>query len=183
MDLLVSHLPLDDHTAKTTRDEAQQIRSQIIKVFSDAAAEKDFKADHWYYAKLAEAYLGSRDYEHAKEAAQKVDRDNLKNWELETMVKQFTYIARIQAQKEGKGDNEVETADAWSVVKIFLGGDAAAALSFLHGKVGLALSGGGFRASLYHIGVMASLAEQDMLRHVRNVAEPTKPVRCPMRGL
>jgi len=127
--------------------------------------------------------LGSRDYEHAKEAAQKVDRDNLKNWELETMVKQFTYIARIQAQKEGKGDNEVETADAWSVVKIFLGGDAAAALSFLHGKVGLALSGGGFRASLYHIGVMASLAEQDMLRHVRNVAEPTKPVRCPMRGL
>ena len=56
MDLLVSHLPLDDHTAKTTRDEAQQIRSQIIKVFSDAAAEKDFKADHWYYAKLAEAY-------------------------------------------------------------------------------------------------------------------------------
>ena len=34
------------------------------------------------------------------------------------------------------------------------------------GKVGLALSGGGFRASFYHIGVLARLAEADVLRHV-----------------
>ena len=34
------------------------------------------------------------------------------------------------------------------------------------GKIGLALSGGGFRAALYHIGVLASLAELDVLRHV-----------------
>jgi len=34
------------------------------------------------------------------------------------------------------------------------------------GKVGLALSGGGFRASLYHLGVLAQLAELDMLRKV-----------------
>lgn len=34
------------------------------------------------------------------------------------------------------------------------------------GKVGLALSGGGFRASLFHIGVLARLAEQDILRRV-----------------
>src|SRR5262249_2626693 len=32
--------------------------------------------------------------------------------------------------------------------------------------VGLALSGGGFRASLFHIGVLARLAERDVLRHV-----------------
>jgi predicted acylesterase/phospholipase RssA len=36
----------------------------------------------------------------------------------------------------------------------------------LAGKVGLALSGGGFRASLFHIGVLAHLAELDLLRHV-----------------
>ena len=36
----------------------------------------------------------------------------------------------------------------------------------IRGKVGLALSGGGFRASLYHIGVLAKLAEPDLLRHV-----------------
>lgn len=34
------------------------------------------------------------------------------------------------------------------------------------GKAGLALSGGGFRASLFHIGVLARLAELDVLRHV-----------------
>lgn len=33
-------------------------------------------------------------------------------------------------------------------------------------KVGLALSGGGFRASLFHIGVLARLAELDLLRRV-----------------
>jgi NTE family protein len=34
-------------------------------------------------------------------------------------------------------------------------------------KLGLALSGGGFRASLFHIGVLARLAELDLLRHVQ----------------
>ena len=38
--------------------------------------------------------------------------------------------------------------------------------SSLTGKVGLALSGGGFRASFYHLGVLARLAELDVLRHV-----------------
>ena len=38
--------------------------------------------------------------------------------------------------------------------------------SALNGKTGLALSGGGFRASFYHIGVLAKLAELDVLRHV-----------------
>jgi len=33
-------------------------------------------------------------------------------------------------------------------------------------KLGIALSGGGFRAALFHIGVLARLAERDLLRHV-----------------
>ncbi|MDD2367649.1 MAG: patatin-like phospholipase family protein [Sulfuricurvum sp.] len=38
------------------------------------------------------------------------------------------------------------------------------------GKVGLALSGGGFRASLFHIGVLLRLAELDILRHVQVIS-------------
>src|SRR5207253_922970 len=38
--------------------------------------------------------------------------------------------------------------------------------SSFRGKFGLALSGGGLRASLYHVGVLARLAELDVLRHV-----------------
>ena len=33
-------------------------------------------------------------------------------------------------------------------------------------KLGLCLSGGGFRASLFHIGVLAALAEREMLHKV-----------------
>ena len=45
-------------------------------------------------------------------------------------------------------------------------GSQTAVDSAFTGKVGLALSGGGFRASLYHIGILAKLAELDVLRHI-----------------
>lgn len=38
------------------------------------------------------------------------------------------------------------------------------------GKVGLSLSGGGFRAAMYHIGVLAALAEQDILKDVEVIS-------------
>ena len=46
--------------------------------------------------------------------------------------------------------------------------DATEALvgSVFRGKLGIGLSGGGFRASLFHIGFFARLAELDLLRHV-----------------
>lgn len=37
-------------------------------------------------------------------------------------------------------------------------------------RLGLALSGGGFRASFYHIGVLARMAEMGMLRHVESIS-------------
>jgi NTE family protein len=37
-------------------------------------------------------------------------------------------------------------------------------------KLGLALSGGGFRASFFHIGVIASMAELGLLRHVEVIS-------------
>jgi predicted acylesterase/phospholipase RssA len=37
-------------------------------------------------------------------------------------------------------------------------------------RLGLALSGGGFRASLFHIGALARLAELDLLRHVQVIS-------------
>ncbi len=37
-------------------------------------------------------------------------------------------------------------------------------------KLGLAFSGGGFRASFYHIGVLAQMAEHGLLRHVEVIS-------------
>src|SRR5208282_532943 len=88
----------------------------------------------------------------------------------ETMARQFSHLARLQAAKEGKDGDHINASEPWSAVKVLLGNNATAALSFYRGKVGLALSGGGFRASLYHIGVLASLAERDMLRHIEVIS-------------
>jgi predicted acylesterase/phospholipase RssA len=51
-----------------------------------------------------------------------------------------------------------------------LGDAAPLALATHRGKVGLALSGGGFRASLFHLGVLARLAEVDALRSVEVIS-------------
>jgi len=37
-------------------------------------------------------------------------------------------------------------------------------------KLGLALSGGGFRAALYHIGVLAQLADRGLLKHIEVIS-------------
>ena len=42
--------------------------------------------------------------------------------------------------------------------------------SISKGKLGLGLSGGGFRASLFHLGVLASLAEWDLLQQVEVIS-------------
>src|ERR1019366_6025277 len=58
----------------------------------------------------------------------------------------------------------------FALLRDILRGTAPAASTFLLGKVGLAGPGGGFPAPLYHIGVLARLAELDMLRHVEVVS-------------
>jgi Patatin-like phospholipase len=50
--------------------------------------------------------------------------------------------------------------------RTLLPGAEDAILSVISGKVGLALSGGGFRASFFHLGVLACLAERNVLRDV-----------------
>ena len=40
----------------------------------------------------------------------------------------------------------------------------------VHQRFGLALSGGGFRASFFHLGVLRRLAELDLLRHITDMS-------------
>ena len=40
----------------------------------------------------------------------------------------------------------------------------------MHDRLGLALSGGGFRASFFHIGVLARMAELGLLRYVEVIS-------------
>ena len=127
----------------------------------------------WFNETLAEAYFGLGDYENAKEylkRAYEVDKDKVEPWELETTARQFAWLARMQ-DPDAKTLAQFKQSPAWNVLREVYGGSTAGgAGSLFAGKFGLALSGGGFRASLFHIGVLAALAERDLLRHVEVVS-------------
>jgi predicted acylesterase/phospholipase RssA len=87
-------------------------------------------------------------------------------WEIETTARQFAWLARLQAP-EARKPEDFAKSPAWQVLhEVYGQNTSAAARSLFAGKLGVSLSGGGFRASLFHIGVLAALAERDMLRHV-----------------
>ncbi|MDQ2919352.1 MAG: patatin-like phospholipase family protein [Verrucomicrobiota bacterium] len=146
------------------RARAEEIRRKIVEKLSAQPAEK---RDWWLLATLAEASLGLREYDDAKrwlaEAAQW--KTQLQPWEYETAVKQFASLVRLQTKGGGTAE-EFMQSEGWAALKTFVGDDEDGLFTAFSGKVGLALSGGGFRASLFHIGVLARLAEMDMLRHV-----------------
>jgi predicted acylesterase/phospholipase RssA len=84
---------------------------------------------------------------------------------VETTAKQLAYLARIE-RETGEDADSFAQSEAGNALRELVGADEAGLQTAFNGKVGLALSGGGFRASLFHIGVLARLAELDMLRHI-----------------
>src|SRR4051812_40045401 len=93
------------------------------------------------------------------------DVKGVPEWEYESTARQLAALARLQASAAPSGTDMKET-HAWRALKRFLRNHTAPVRSAFVGKIGLGLSGGGFRASLFHIGVLARLAEMDALRSV-----------------
>jgi predicted acylesterase/phospholipase RssA len=158
--------------ASTLRhEEAAKIRREIVTVLPGVAGQKRSVEDQWWFhGTLGEAHLGLREFEEARECMRKAAEWKPENWRLESTVKQIAHIVRLQAREDGVPPERLKEAKGFAVLSDLLGGSAEAASSFFLGKVGLALSGGGFRASLYHLGVLACLAEADMLRHVEAIS-------------
>ena len=116
---------------------------------------------------LAEAYFGLRKFEEAGvwlQSARKIK--NIPDWEFKSTAQQLSDLARLLGFEGTRSAQDFEQSDAGRVLSAFLGEATAGLTTAYIGKVGLALSGGGFRASLFHIGVLARLAELDLLRHV-----------------
>jgi predicted acylesterase/phospholipase RssA len=156
-------------TAEQRRSEAMQIRQDIIKTLAPWTEDADharLTSEWWFLVTLAEAHFGLRDYDAAetwllRAAALK----NVPDWIRESTARQLAMLLRLQ-QRERSLRGLPASDRAEQVLSKFLGDAKPALDSVIRGKVGLALSGGGFRASLYHIGVLAKLAELDLLRHV-----------------
>ena len=151
--------------------EAARIRSEIIAILPALARLDRSLEDRWWFdCTLGEAYLGLRRYDEARLSMQKAAALKPDNWRLESTARQIAHIVRMQAKQDGLPLDRMRETPGFAALHDLLEGNSEAATSFFLGKVGLALSGGGFRASLYHIGVLARLAELDMLRHIEVIS-------------
>lgn len=149
---LLARMTEDEATQATYRARATELRRRICRAIAGDS--------YWVLATLAEARFGLGEIDAAVALLQAAATRQPDPWERDSTARQ---MARIGVARE------VPLADTTRVVSAIVGsgpGAAACVQSVLIGKVGLALSGGGFRAALYHLGVLARLAESDLLRHV-----------------
>jgi len=159
----------DATAAQVRREEARKIREHLCDVLPKLLTEhgrKELAHDWWFMVTVAEAYFGLRDYDNARAWLEKATKiEGVPTWEQESTFRQLASLSWIQHSQD-VADKKQSGEAAWQALTSVFGDHAIGAESAFRGKVGLALSGGGFRASLFHIGVLAKLAELDVLRHV-----------------
>jgi predicted acylesterase/phospholipase RssA len=174
------------------RQEARRIRASIIDNLppildyvrrlppdteGDPEENEEARKDwlYWIRVTLGEAYAGLRlEPENAgafDEAVKHYSEGRALNrydWMVESSARQLASLMRLQsAASNGKSDRDYKPdSNERAIMEALVGDSAPGVNSAFIGKFGLALSGGGFRASLFHIGVLARLAELDMLRSV-----------------
>jgi predicted acylesterase/phospholipase RssA len=154
--------------------EADTLRRNALSL-ADSMSKRDpaLAADYWHLVSTAELHLGlgrrdPAEYERAAEASRlAAAMEGASEWQRQTTFQQMTALLRCNEVDPPSAHDDIDSLPApWRAVAVLLGAAALPALSSYRGKVGLALSGGGFRASLYHLGVLARLAEVDALRSV-----------------
>ena len=137
---------------------------EVVPPQASQQPEERLNEQWWFFATLGEACFGLGRYEDAAKWFETgVGLPNVADWEKESTTRQLATLARIQF-REGVWKPEFESSPAGKALRVIVGQKAL--VGMLLGKLGLALSGGGFRASFFHIGVLARLAELDVLRHV-----------------
>ena len=140
------------------RQAANLIRQKILDELPPLDKVKE-ESQWWNAATRAEALFGLGRYSEAA-AAIKASPRRPETWCLQSAAQQFAVLAQLRDKRP------LQNPELRAVFDALLPGATQAVSSSLIGKVGLALSGGGFRASFYHLGVLARLAELDVLRHV-----------------
>lgn len=176
LDVLASRARVISNRTGTAVEEAEKYAREARELREDAldrlktALKNDLSLEKkdWFPVTLAELYLGLEQYERSAEWINKTMDRGPSEWEIQTSFKQFVNIARLHQVPPPEDHSELKDwHPAWKALSGFLGEkETLSALSCYRGKAGLALSGGGFRASLFHIGVLARLAEMDVLRSV-----------------
>lgn len=166
LDLLASETKLEG-TLAASRDRADKIRQNLVDALPARIASRANSSDAakwWIVATLIEACFALGRYKEAENALASVDLSRIDTWERESTVQRLAAITRLHA---GRG---MDPNPAWNWINRCFPTESPGLRQSALGKVGLALSGGGFRASLFHLGVLARLAELDVLRHVEVIS-------------
>ena len=149
--------------AAERREGARLIREEITRSVTEFAKQK---ADWWVCVTLGEAFFGLGNYAEADYwLIEKTKHLEVEEWQYESTARQLAALARLQSDPD-LSETDFQKTSAAQALRTFLKGDEAAVLNTFRGKFGLGLSGGGFRASLFHIGVLAKLAELGVLPHI-----------------
>lgn len=146
-----------DRSAERT-ERARRIRERIV-------TDLPRSASWWNIATHAEALFGLGRYAEARDVLATGRQvlpasERPAPWQLQAATRQLAHLAHLRERRP------LEVPEIRAFFEALLPGAPEAVNSAIVGKVGLGLSGGGFRAAFYHLGVLARLAELDVLRHV-----------------
>jgi predicted acylesterase/phospholipase RssA len=161
LDLLASQ-DESDSLATSRRQQAEKLRLETLAALPELASQSRYsflRGQWWYGATLAEACFGLGRITEARYWIREALALEPPDWQLESTARQMVALAWAQGTKD-------TDSPKWKTLNLLVGESTAAIQSIIAGKVGIAFSGGGFRASLFHIGVLARLAELDVLRYV-----------------
>jgi predicted acylesterase/phospholipase RssA len=154
-------------TVDERRADAQKIRTAVVAACAKALEQRATLAEEWWFVvTIGEAYFGLGKYDDAATwLVRAAAMSAVPDWEFESTARQLATLLRLQERAATVRGQSLPAA-AREVLAKLLRHARPALESVIQGKLGVALSGGGFRASLYHIGVLARLAELDLLRSV-----------------
>jgi predicted acylesterase/phospholipase RssA len=165
-----ARLGIDRGKAEEYELEAGTLREEIRARLPLLVPEAN-QSQYWYLVTKAEAGFGLSDYETAARDLHSAQAAEHSEWETQTTALQLVSIARMRRiPPPSAGEAFEHWHPAWRALSELVGEDARAVIESHRGKVGLALSGGGFRASLFHLGVLARLAECDALRGIETLS-------------
>lgn len=162
----------DHKGAEQLRIEATALRREILQFLGARTTPPDrAKKEIWSILTRAELHFGLGEYAKAADYLAQARTNKPEDWKAETCARQLIDLARCQGvYPSPEAAPDTTARRSWTALEALLGEDAAAACGLVRGRVGLALSGGGFRASFYHLGALARLAEVDALRHVEAIS-------------
>lgn len=149
---------LEDDTLAGPSGRARALRSEADRIRRTIADTLRGGDRGWNDATRGEALFGLGRFDAARAPFAAVASNTKEIWRQETTAMQLAALARLRGY--------IDDPRALAALAALVGDQPGALRRAEIGKVGVALSGGGFRASLFHIGVLARLAECNILRHV-----------------